>query len=35
VIGQIDHVESSREVIHRLVSGYLDAVERLNGLAPR
>jgi NAD(P)H-dependent flavin oxidoreductase YrpB (nitropropane dioxygenase family) len=34
VVGMMNEVSSTREVIESLVEGYVDAVERLNGLAP-
>lgn len=35
VVGQINHIESARDVVFRLLSEYVDAVERLNNLMPR
>ncbi len=34
VVGQINSVQSSRDVMFELLSGYVDAAERLNGLLP-
>jgi NAD(P)H-dependent flavin oxidoreductase YrpB (nitropropane dioxygenase family) len=34
VVGQINAVESTRNVITRLISEYVDALERVNGLMP-
>mgnify|MGYP003666578365 FL=1 len=34
VVGQINHVESTRAVIFRLVTEYVDALERVNSLMP-
>ena len=34
VIGQINHIESSRNVIYRLISEYLEALEVVNNLMP-
>ena len=34
VVGMMNEVRSSREVIMELVEGYLDTIERLNGLQP-
>ena len=33
-VGMMNGVQSVREVVTDLVEGYVDAVERLNGLAP-
>ena len=35
VIGQINTIEKSRDVIHRLLSEFADAAERLSGLMPK
>jgi NAD(P)H-dependent flavin oxidoreductase YrpB (nitropropane dioxygenase family) len=35
VVGMINHIESSRDVVFRLLSEYVDAVERLNSLLPQ
>jgi NAD(P)H-dependent flavin oxidoreductase YrpB (nitropropane dioxygenase family) len=32
VIGQIDHVESCRNVIYRLINEYLESLEHLNAM---
>lgn len=34
VVGQINHVEKSRDVVTRLLTEFVDAVDRLNGLLP-
>jgi NAD(P)H-dependent flavin oxidoreductase YrpB (nitropropane dioxygenase family) len=34
VVGQINHVETSRGVIERLLTEYVDTLERLNSLLP-
>jgi NAD(P)H-dependent flavin oxidoreductase YrpB (nitropropane dioxygenase family) len=34
VVGQMNHVESTRGVIFRLINEYVDALERLNNLMP-
>ena len=34
VVGMMNDVRSTRELIESLVAGYVDAVDRLNGLAP-
>ena len=34
VIGQINHIESSRNVIYRLIREYMDALEVVNSLMP-
>ena len=34
VIGQINHVETSRQTVQRLIQEYADALERVNGLTP-
>jgi len=35
VVGMINHIESSRDVIFRMLSEYVDAVERVNALLPK
>ena len=35
VVGQINHVESTRAVIFRLVTEYVDALDRVNNLMPQ
>jgi NAD(P)H-dependent flavin oxidoreductase YrpB (nitropropane dioxygenase family) len=35
VVGMINHIESSRDVVFRLLSEYVDAVERVNALLPK
>ena len=35
VVGQIQHVETSRGVVQRLIEEYVDALERLNTLMPK
>jgi len=34
VVGQINHVENCRDVMFRMVSEYVDALDRMNGLMP-
>jgi NAD(P)H-dependent flavin oxidoreductase YrpB (nitropropane dioxygenase family) len=35
VIGQINEIESCRNVVYRLINEYLEALERVNALMPR
>jgi len=35
VVGMINHIESSRDVVFRLLSEYVDAVERVNAFLPK
>ena len=35
VIGQVNKIESVKEVIYRMINEYLDSVERLNSLLPK
>ena len=35
VVGQINHIESTKDVVFRLLSEYVDAVERLNATLPQ
>ena len=35
VVGMINHIESSRDVIFRMLSEYVDAVERVNAMLPK
>lgn len=35
VVGMINHIESSRDVVFRMLSEYVDAVERVNEMLPK
>jgi NAD(P)H-dependent flavin oxidoreductase YrpB (nitropropane dioxygenase family) len=35
VVGMINHIESSRDVVFRMLSEYVDAVERVNAMLPK